>query len=403
MRWAFLLGVLGLGGALALATYPSAVGPGLRPLPGAEPAGPDAADPGYPTLAGVEAAPTEVGQGPPGLRRPGEIPLPEPAAVGSPAWRLEARPLPPDVRERGDAALEFHLVRADDGSDLDGSTVVLWRLDEPANVHWRAGARRVAEATTEAGRAHFGDLAPGRYRASVGGRRVGAEDPPAFEVPDGLTRLQLAVEAPGRHPVRVKVFLPDGGVLERGWISWTGGSSCTDTWTRPEWVRTRTPRLEAFYGGGSEGWHSRTCGRGSGEREPVLGDADGLVLGEFEGPAAGGSSSASWQVGAEGHGTVRGFVRMQEERPLAFVAATVPLTLAEDLVRLPDGRRAVDVGARLKVHSEARLVPPEGPPPPAEDLTIVIEAHLEGYRPLVSECCFARLPWKPRVMRPVER
>jgi len=288
---------------------------------------------------------------------------------------------PPDPVETGDCSLVLELT-----SDADGTPCAtrfeLWRIGEPGNQHWTAGDRRMATLETQDGRATAGYLAAGRYRVTADGQRRETEDPAAFDVQGALTVVALSLPMPRRFHVRLRVYDPAGRFVLRGLKQSGGASSYSRSDDRPpSWVQRRTLR-KGLLNRGYSAVGGCGCGGGRGGKVPIEavdGTFDMLMVRES---ARNRSSSSTWYLHPEDGTTVSLHASSDEARDVTFVGVTLPLAELHAAIRLPDGTRAIDAGAKIEASCSAVLVPGTGVEPDWRALPIQVRVRLGGYADL---------------------
>jgi hypothetical protein len=167
----------------------------------------------------------------------GRSPVPELAEAGRP---IQLSAAAPDVAAAAGpqdslAGLYLTLVDRVSGAPVEGS-VVIYRFDTPVDLRepgrW---ALLRAESVGADGIAIEG-LRPGFHRLHVASARAGFEDPPAFELRSGVTRMLVPVDRPPCHPVRLLVVDERGQRIDPVSVTWlpTGFASVAPEWSL-EW------------------------------------------------------------------------------------------------------------------------------------------------------------------------
>jgi hypothetical protein len=311
---------------------------------------------------------------------------------------VDPKDAPPDPIQRGDCTLVLELTGEASEQPLD-TTLELWRINEPGNEHWTAGDRRIATPKTEDGQVEITDLAAGRYRIHAYGQRKGSRDPVAFDVAGVRTVVALALPAPRRFQVRLRVYDQAGRFVLRGKKQSGGASSYSRSGDRkPDWVKSR--RLhEGFLNGSISIGGGCGSGGGRGALVPVEaldGAFDMLTMRESERRR---SWSRTWYLHPEEGSTVSLYARSDTARDRTFVGVTLPRAELHDAIRLPDGSRAIDAGARIKASCSAVLVQADGLEPDWRSLPIEVRVHLKGYADLAFKHTLAQ-PLEDRTLVP---
>ncbi|MDJ0522140.1 MAG: hypothetical protein QNJ90_08715 [Planctomycetota bacterium] len=295
---------------------------------------------------------------------------------------VDPKDAPPDPVERGSCRLTIHLTVAGEDEQSFDTDIDLWRINEPGNEHWTHGDRRIARLETKDGRAEAADLAPGRYRIHAHKQRKGSKDPVAFRVEGGDTTITLALPAPRRFKVRLRVYDQAGDFVLRGHKQ-SGGVSSYSSFTdrNPDWVESRRLREGILNGSISIG-----CGCGSGRGrgakiavESENGTFDLFAMRESERYR---SYSRTWHLLPEDGTKVSVYGRSDTARDRVFVGVTLPLRELHDAIRLPDGTRAIDAGARITAECDAVLVKKDGAEPDWRRIPIQVRVRLKGYADL---------------------
>jgi len=188
-------------------------------------------------------------------------------------------------RGAGDASFVVRVLDETTGAPV-AAAARLWRLDVAADATWAAGDHLQRRLSLPAGPARVAGLPVGRYRLQIDHQRVGAEDPPAFDVGTNEMSLDVRVLPPRKFHVRVVVVDEDGRRLTKGRIAVGTVNATTRTGWTPTWAHPRgrvdgaeTPR----------GSNLLACGHGAfvGDRDDLrhhdaVADERGFDLGEFE-------------------------------------------------------------------------------------------------------------------------
>lgn len=312
---------------------------------------------------------------------------------------VDPKDAPPDPVQTGDCTLALTLTSDIDATPLS-TTFELWRIGEPGNEHWTAGDRRIQTLETEEGRATVHDLAAGRYRVHAHGQRDKSNDPKAFAVSGAMTEITLSLPAPRRFQVRLRVYDQAGRFVLRGHKQSGGASSYSRSGDRkPSWVERRRLREGILNRGSSIGCG---CGSGGGRGAKVAVEAldgtfDMLTMRESERRR---SWSCTWYLHPEEGTKVSVYARSDTARDRVFVGATLPLAELHDAIRLPDGSRAIDAGARIRAECSAVLVGEDGVEPDWRRLPIKVRVYLRGYADLTFTHTLEQ-PLEDRTLVPV--
>jgi len=297
--------------------------------------------------------------------------LEEPVAT-APATAIEPAPGEPprDPVSRGEGSLRLALVDADTGEAVEEG-VHLYRIDAPGNEHWTRGDQLQGKFEIGTDGRRVTGLAPGRYRVFVPGQRAGTTDERAFLVDGPGVRRTVAVPVPRAIRVRLMVVDADRRRLTRGELASSSYSSSRTV--QPSWLVPREPRRPSrrVFGGR----HRMGCGGGSGRSALRSGDDGRFRLGTLEENSRAHRRSRSFTWMRDGRSSVR--VRVDGERAglRCYCGVSVPVAPVRDAVLLPDGTRAVDAGASLRVWSDAVEDGARLPP-------IRVRCRLEGYETL---------------------
>ena len=265
-----------------------------------------------------------------------------------------------DPVETGSATLEIELADAETHRPAPHLKFELWRLDAPGNEDWFAGDQQQARARTDkTGLARIVDLPEGPYRVICSDAAPGSEDPPAFRIDGGTTRVRLEVPLP--KPIRtfVRVYDEHGNLLESARRNPTRESRRLRS-DSPEWMRPRRPR------------------------DP------GVLIGM--GGGAGGSFHRPYSIRADARGFDLGWIRANTRRStirskvrLAFHFATTVLVEASGEPAAERTYAAVVLPVSRFLQS-ARLA--DGSVPEvagAHAIVTAVEAH--SYDALLSQTC----------------
>ena len=348
---------------------------------------------GEPPPAPAQADRAGVGSArPPLLVAKGFAPVPRGESEVARALHPQGRYLPEDPPERGTSALTVHLVSARDDRPVD-TRVALWRIAEPGNAYYDAGDRQLAQGYSEDGRCTFERLAEGTYRIFAHAVRAGGEDPPPFEVRGAHAEIHLRLDGPYRFPVYLRVLDEAGRLVEEGWKRLAGAQRAGAQYSSPRWMvarrlRARPPRdtrLAMLHGSTHDVFGSRPPRqkRASRERKPVLSTTRGFEVSQEEEPPREGGWITSWEVGYGTHGRVDLLAQPPPGRTLTYVAPALSRDAVQEMVFLPDGRRAAEVGAEFDVVSKAVELPEDGEGPDVRALALDIVVRLKGYRRLL--------------------
>lgn len=293
---------------------------------------------------------------------------------------------PPDPVEAGPCRLILEAVTDDDEAPLDAVAVELWRLGAPGNDEWCEGDQLQAVDTVRAGTASFADLPEGRYRIFGVGARKGSEDPPAFQVAGPATTVRITVAAPREVPVLLQVVSEQGVRLIVG-ARRRGGSSSAYTQPTPEWIQPRRLRDGCTYEPMS--LHGRSCGRGRDEpAQPLTAGLSGFDMGQSLEATKACRPSRSVYLEAPGRSEVSVFATGDDEPrdgAYRFLGVSAPLDLLASRVVLPDGRRALEVGASVSASSGAVRATEELATDAWRTIPITVWVRLRGFRTLEFE------------------
>jgi len=251
----------------------------------------------------------------------------------------------------------------------------LWRVDVPASGGWSAGDVLQAWLTIAKEGSRVQGLPSGRYRIHCGAERRGAPDPSVFSV-DGSGEAPLVeVRFPRVREIRLRVLDETWAEIRTGRLrSESSSSSRSD---EPRWVQRRRFKRSGCIGiGGGCGFSRRGCWR------DVEAGSQGFPLGDADEATRDGVRTVASTLAPAGRRTA---VKVSHASDAAgdwdYVAVSVPLERIEALVHLPDGRRAVDAGARIDAWCDAA----PGPPGMAASMTIRVRVTFAGFRALEFE------------------
>jgi hypothetical protein len=371
----FLAAVVSLAMFLAVLLAPDAPPPTAMAAPAREPL----EQPAPPLLKGCAPEPVE-----PAVEPKPDTVLEEVTEDDGALRRIDPKDAPPDPIQTGNCTLVLEFSSDVDRTPLT-TTFELWRIDEPGNEHWTAGDRRIQTLKAEDGKATVHDLAAGRYRVHAYGQRAKSEDAEPFAVSGDETIVALALPAPRLFQVRLRVYDQAGRLVLRGHKQSGGASSYSRSGDRtPSWVKQRTLRDGILDRGMSLGGG---CGSGGHRGRKIPIDAlDGtfgmLTMRESERRR---SWSRTWYLHPEDGTRVSLFARSDTARDRVFVGVTVPLAELHDVIRLPDGSRAIDAGAYIRASCPAVLVKADGVEPDWRNLPIEVRVSLKGYADLKFE------------------
>lgn len=329
---------------------------------------------------------------------PAEEPAPTPPAE---VKREPRAPSPPPV---GEHAIRIEV--ADDATQAPVAAIVrLWRLGAPADGDWTAGDLIQQGVEVPVTGATASGLPAGTYRIEVLSARIGAEDPPAFTVPE-TTAVRVTASMPRPRPVRCLVLDADGVPVPRATATSLGTSrSGTRDPAPPAWASPRRiARDESDFviSGGGFGGHGggrvrRTLAANGPRGEFVFEDMAESSRAEMRSR----SDMLTW----DGRTSVVVVARSGELEGPDFLAVAVPLERVASHIVLPDGRTAVAAGATVTGTCHAMRL--DGAPPSGAWRTIAVTVNvaLEGYESAKYEWSLAGEPWPVVTMteaKPVE-
>lgn len=259
------------------------------------------------------------------------------------------------------------------------SPIELWRIGLPEDRRWTAGDELVERVEVPEPGHVFADLLAGRYRVHARAQRVGAEDPPVFEVV-GPTDVDLGVAMPRAFAVAVELIDVYGRSVDAACIGTHGHFDGGGT---PTWARERRDKLADMLlvgSGGAAGFYrSTTAVTRSGPR--------GLALGLWRERNQEPGRAMSKQFRVRGASTVD--VDLEDLEPIddgsavatterRYVGVTVPDGFFDACATLPDGRNARAAWATFSVKSCAVLRELRSPGDLWRDVPIEVRVRHEG-------------------------
>jgi len=147
-----------------------------------------------------------------------------------------------DPVQGGSATLVLEVADRDTHQPAAHFDLEVWRLDAPGNENWTAGDQLQARVrTNKSGSVQVEDLPEGAYRVIGSDAAQASEDPPAFRVGEGTTRILLEVPLPKPIQTFVRVYDEHGNPLRTARRGPTRHSKSTHA-DPPEWMRPRQPR-----------------------------------------------------------------------------------------------------------------------------------------------------------------
>lgn len=294
----------------------------------------------------------------------------------------EESPLPVEPIEAGACTLELGLFETSTADPVCGG-IELWRLALPGTPVWVAGDQLQAQVDLENGRARFEHLPSGRYRVGVHQRRLGAEDPPAFEVEGPLTRVELRVELPRRFRVLLDVRNESGLPLDAAQVHRPTDSISI---AAPAWSQPRRPRAGGETVVEAVEWNSGT------RRELAVAAGQGFDLGEFQEATPRSGASRHILLEFPGRSSVRCPILASEDDPARRIAISVPIEAIAERVRTQDG---VPLRREQIVIEAVCTAVERGTQGDAQDwrrISVAVSVRAAGYQPLRFDLSPANWP-----------
>ncbi|MCG3134700.1 MAG: hypothetical protein HMLKMBBP_02046 [Planctomycetes bacterium] len=243
--------------------------------------------------------------------------------------------------------------------DADAGTPVrtdlrLWRLGVPEDAEFTAGDVLAGESASDA-EPVFRDLVPGTYRVQLDGQRRDAEDPPAFGVAAGEVMQAVRFAAPRSFEMSFFAFDEEGRALTEA-SSKSGRRRTSEMHPGvPTWANPRQSKSAETVGVGGGGRFATSSGTVARDRARVR-PSGAFDLGTQAESGRTSSSRHAWSFTFEGRLAAQLDVRSEDAGRGDYVAV-VPLLANvprfDEHVFLPDGRRAVEAGAKI----EACVIP----------------------------------------------
>jgi len=297
-----------------------------------------------------------------------------------------ALPSPPrDFARPGPCSLFLVLTNDETGKPF-ASRVELYRLGLPADEHFTAGDRYEKWAKVKREGTWIRDLPVARYRIVVSEQRFESEDPQPFGVEGAETRVSLPVPRPREYEAHL-VILDESGVRVSGGGVRGGGTRYHSRDTRPSWLVERELRHPERYRDKAYGrtGHASSLGARYSTDEQT---AEGFRMRPWRQSTKWSHSSTSYKWRKEGWTPVLLGVSHDGEGDRRYVGATRRVGPILDSIRLPDGGRAVDAGAKVHLYT---LAVEEARDAWRRCFTTVSVA-LEGYAPLLFELPIGEQP-----------
>ena len=340
----------------------------------------------------------QAAQAPPG--GPGSLDATESSggsAALDPAKQAKARAVvvaspPAGAEAAGDAlaSLGLRVVDRTRGEAL-ASAVQLWRLPPGGDPHL------VREVDVPEEGLVLDDLKPGTYRAHVRRRLRASEDPPAFDLQAPRTDVRLEVETATTYAVRLEIRNELGHVVRLG---------------RASQGYSRVPAFEPDFSseaGGTTPGHdlggfdfgSRHLSVETEDSRFLFGQARDLDCTESGNPwyRLLPKGRTPVRVELEGHELFSSDSYREPEEQLVLLGVSVPEGWFDDAIRLPDGRRAVAVGAEIDVTCTARVQDGARDVGDAwRHVPLRVTVRLKGYAPLDFEYRLVEGQPEPRTL-----
>jgi hypothetical protein len=303
----------------------------------------------------------------------------------------------------GPAHIELRLQDATTGEPVAGA-VGLWCLDVPASADYTAGDLRIWTGEVPVGGVRIEGLPIGRYRLCLDDAALDAQDPAAFDLPAEGVRLDVALQPPAEVPLGIRIVPSDRREVIHVEAP-MGTVKARVQQVEPAWIRRRlwdrqgvlTRVLPERRGFGTT-WTRRHGLSLRAEQD----DKGVWWVGRWTAPTRAERRDVSVSLRVLGGSVVSlrtdGVLAWPADG-LCFVAASMPMAWIEDAVRLPDGRRAVDVGVKIRAHAFGRPLATDARIDHTE-LGITITVRDARYEPLDVTVAAGRRP-DPIALLPV--
>ena len=305
---------------------------------------------------------------------------------------------PPDPSESGPCNLVLRAIDGDRYRPIQ-IPIQIWRLNAPGNHEWTEGDQWQTSVKLRPEGTRIEGLPAGEYRAYCLFQRAGTNDPIAFHVGGDLTKHTLVVPMPRKHKVFVRVYDEKGRLLDWKEHGAYGPGRSLNGRYGPRWRKGRRRVNPARNGGVGLRSYTR-CARISRRPGPPRAAPQPILVGEFEDDDKRGPAWSRIVCRFDGDRTPVEFIHYHRPGPdRTYAVLSVPMAPIREAVLLPDGRRALEAGATLRVRCEPLVVTKATPADAWRTIPLSVTVWLYGYEPLRFDYGLGK-KLTPRVMRP---